>query len=53
MLPAWLGRTNSHFIPYWGDLIVAFTLAVNLFRGPPVVSLAAAVVIAAVLTAYG
>jgi amino acid transporter len=109
VLPAWLGRTNSHYIPYWGVLlftvlaagltaaaggedqtlvlfyavavflsflaglaamaffshrdgrtgylvmngagvlIVAFTLAVNLFRGLPVVSLAAAVVIAAVL----
>ncbi|GLY42767.1 hypothetical protein Amsp01_087900 [Amycolatopsis sp. NBRC 101858] len=111
ILPAWLGRTNSHHTPYWGVVVfmaaaalvtaaaggrdqelvlfyaasvfvsffaglvamarfswrdrrfgflvincagavaVAFTLAVNLTRGDPVVSIAAAVLIAAAL--YG
>ncbi|MFI5593185.1 amino acid permease [Amycolatopsis sp. NPDC051758] len=109
ILPAWLGRTNSHHTPYWGVVVfmaaaalvtaaaggrdqelvlfyaasvfvsffaglvamarfswrdrrfgflainfagavaVAFTLAVNLTRGDPVVSIAAALLIAAAL----
>ncbi|MEV6644188.1 amino acid permease [Amycolatopsis sp. NPDC051371] len=111
ILPAWLGRTNSHHTPYWGVVVfmaaaalvtaaaggrdqelvlfyaasvfvslfaglvamarfswrerrfgflvinfagavaVAFTLAVNLTRGDPVVSISAALLIAAALYA--
>ncbi|MEU0529015.1 amino acid permease [Amycolatopsis tolypomycina] len=111
ILPAWLGRTNSHHTPYWGVVVfaaaaglvtaaaggrdqelvlfyaasvfvsflaglvamsrfswqerrtgfllinlvgaaaVAFTLAVNLTRGDPVISIAAALLIAAALYA--